>query len=655
MINELGHFALALAFGLALIQALMSLVGAHRLDGRWISLGRRATYLQFLALTLAFAALTKAFIVSDFSLAVVAENSHSAKPLVYKIAGVWGNHEGSILLWVLILALFGAAVGWFGKSLPATLQARVLGVQGLIGLGFLAFILATSDPFTRMLPAPLDGRDLNPLLQDIGLAIHPPMLYLGYVGFSMAFAFAIAALLEGRVDAAWGRWVRPWTLVAWIFLTAGIALGSWWAYYELGWGGWWFWDPVENVSFMPWLTGTALLHSAIVVEKREALRSWTILLAILTFSLSLIGTFIVRSGLLTSVHAFAVDPERGVFILILLAIVIGGSLLLYAWRAPDMKGGGFFAPISREGALLFNNLLLATATGTVFIGTLYPLFIEALNGTKISIGPPFYNQTFVPLMMPLVLAMGLGPFLPWKRADLIKMIGRLKLVLVLVAFLALLLLWRDVKQWQPIAGISVAAWVIFASVSELAGRVGLFKSTLSQTFSRLKGLPKAVFGMFLAHVGLAVAMIGMFGSSYWTEEFIGVMQPGESHTLAGYSFEFKELKNLQGPNYQAREAKIIVRNNGDLIAKMSPEQRFYPVRQQNTTEAAIKTTFLGDIYVTIGEIQEQGVVLRLAFRSLVPWLWFGAMLMVLGGLLSLFDRRLRLAVPQKKNKPAVET
>jgi cytochrome c-type biogenesis protein CcmF len=651
VINEIGHLALALGLSMALLQSVSGFIGAHRGDLRLMVVSRRAAFLQFLFLALAFAGLTRAFVVSDFSLAVVAENSHSLKPMIYKVAGVWGNHEGSILLWVLILALFGMAVAYFGKGLPATLQARVLGVQALIGLGFLAFILATSDPFLRLSPVPLDGRDLNPLLQDIGLAIHPPMLYLGYVGFSMAFAFAVAALLEGRVDAAWGRWVRPWTLVAWIFLTGGITLGSWWAYYELGWGGWWFWDPVENVSFMPWLTGTALLHSTIVVEKREALRSWTILLAIMTFSLSLIGTFIVRSGLLTSVHAFAVDPERGAFILVLLALAIGGSLILYAWRAPDLKGGGLFAPVSREGGLLLNNLFLATAAGTVFIGTLYPLFIEVVNNSKISIGPPFFNQTFVPLMMPLVFMMGLGPLLPWKRADLMLLLPRLKLVIVMTCFLMALVLWKDATQWQPLLGIGLAGWVASSTLVELARRIGVAPGSFLPSIARVKALPGAVYGMSLAHLGLAVAMVGMFGASYWTEEFLGVMKPGDSQQLAGYEFKLEGLEAVRGSNYQAHRAVVQVRKSGEAFVTLMPEQRFYPVRNQNTTEAAIKTTLWGDLYVTLGEIRDGELVLRLAFRSMIVWLWGGVVLMVLGGLCSLFDRRLRIAIPARK--PAV--
>src|SRR5579864_2394799 len=434
MIAELGHYALALALIVALVQSVLPLIGARRLDPGLMALGGSTAIAQFALVALAFAALVHAYVTSDFSLATVAENSHSTKPLLFKITGVWGNHEGSMLLWVLILTLFGAAVAWFGSNLPPDLRARVLAVQGMIGAAFLAFILFTSNPFLRIAPAPLDGNGMNPILQDIGLAIHPPFLYLGYVGFSVAFAFAVAALIEGRVDAAWARWVRPWTLAAWCALTTGIALGSWWAYYTLGWGGWWAWDPVENASFMPWLVGTALLHSAIVVEKREALKVWTIFLAILTFSLSLLGTFLVRSGVLTSVHAFASDPRRGVFILLLLSLYTGGALLLFAWRAPQLQGGGLFAPISREGGLLLNNLLLTTAAATVFLGTLYPLFLDVVAHQKVSVGPPFYAATFVPIMVPLLVAMAVGPLLPWKRADLAAALARLNLAFLAAAF-----------------------------------------------------------------------------------------------------------------------------------------------------------------------------------------------------------------------------
>ncbi|MEC8165658.1 MAG: heme lyase CcmF/NrfE family subunit, partial [Pseudomonadota bacterium] len=438
MIVEIGHFALILALCVAVTQSAVPMIGAHQNNRGWMAVAGPTAVAQLGLLLISFFALMYAYVTSDFSVKNVAANSNSLKPMIYKISGVWGNHEGSMLLWVLILALFGAIVAGFGRNLPPGLKARTLAVQALVSVGFLLFIILTSNPFERLVPAPIDGRGLNPLLQDPGLALHPPILYAGYVGFSISFSFAVAALIEGKVDAAWARWVRPWTLLAWLFLTAGIALGSWWAYYELGWGGWWYWDPVENASFMPWLVGTALLHSAIVVEKRDALKSWTILLAILTFSLSLIGTFLVRSGVLTSVHAFATDPERGVFILLLLVIAIGGSLALYAWRAPQLQSGGLFQPISREGGLVLNNLLLTTSAATVFLGTLYPLFLEAFGGGKVSVGPPFFNATFIPLMVPLVIALGVGPLLPWKRADLGGVLARLKLAFAAALILTLI-------------------------------------------------------------------------------------------------------------------------------------------------------------------------------------------------------------------------
>ena len=488
MIPEIGHYALVLALFLALVQSVLPLVGAARGDAAWMDVAKPAAVGQFAMILASFLALTYAHVVSDFSVLNVVQNSHSMKPMLYKVAGVWGNHEGSMVLWVLILALFGCAVALFGRNLPPTLKARVLSVQAMIGVGFLLFIIATSNPFTRVDPAPLDGTDLNPLLQDPGLAFHPPFLYFGYVGFSMAFSFAVAALIEGRIDPAWARWVRPWTLAAWAGLTLGIALGSWWAYYELGWGGWWFWDPVENASFMPWLAGTALLHSAIVVEKRDALKSWTVLLAILTFVLSLIGTFLVRSGVLTSVHAFAVDPARGVFILLLLTVATVGALLLYAIRAPSMKMGGLFAPISREGALVLNNLLLSTATATVFLGTLYPLFLDAIDAGKVSVGPPFFNSTFIPLMVPLVAAMSVGPLLAWKRADLAGALSRLKFAAVLTVICVLGALYA--YQGGPVMallGVAMAAWAFFGAIFEFADRIRLFRAPLGDSLRRAGG------------------------------------------------------------------------------------------------------------------------------------------------------------------------
>ncbi|HLB80969.1 MAG TPA: heme lyase CcmF/NrfE family subunit, partial [Dongiaceae bacterium] len=505
MITELGHYALILALALALVQGTLPLIGAQRGVAAWMELAPTTAAGQFVFIALAFGALTHAYVTSDFSVLNVVENSHSSKPLLYKITGVWANHEGSMLLWVLILAVFGLAVVAFGRNLPPALRARVLGVQGLIGSGFLAFLLLTSNPFLRAAPAPLDGQGLNPLLQDLAMSFHPPFLYLGYVGFSITFAFAVAALIEGRVDAAWARWVRPWALAAWCFLTLGIAMGSWWAYYELGWGGWWFWDPVENASFMPWLAGTALIHSATVVEKRDALKSWTILLAILAFSLSLIGTFLVRSGVLTSVHAFAVDPARGVFILLLLTLAIGGSLTLYALRAPTLKAGGLFAPISREGGLVLNNILMATAAATVFIGTLYPLLLDAVGGGKVSVGAPYFNGTFVPLMVPALLAVAAGPLLPWKRGDLAGALGRLKLAAAIVA-VVVVATWglRTDASVLALFGIALAAWVVGSALAELAERVKLFRAPLGDSLRRAGGVPRAAYGMTVAHIGAGI-------------------------------------------------------------------------------------------------------------------------------------------------------
>jgi cytochrome c-type biogenesis protein CcmF len=595
----------------------------------------------------------QAYVSSDFTVLNVVRNSHSAKPMLYKVSGVWGNHEGSMLLWVLILTLFGAAVAGFGANLPPGLRTRVLGVQAWISIGFLTFMLFTSNPFERVFPPPLDGRDLNPLLQDPGLAFHPPMLYAGYVGFSIAFSFAVAALIEGKVDAAWARWVRPWTLLAWCFLTAGIALGSWWAYYELGWGGWWFWDPVENVSFMPWLLGTALLHSAIVVEKRNALKVWTILLAILTFSLSLIGTFIVRSGLLTSVHAFATDPERGLFILILLCLTIGGSLLLFALRAPALKPGGLFAPVSREGALVLNNLFLATATATVFLGTLYPLFLDAYSGDSVSVGAPFYSRTFVPLMVPLVAAMAVGPFMAWKRADLAGVLSRLKLAagLAVAAVLGALYL----EQGGPVlalVGVALAAWLFAASILEWAGRVKLLRVPLADSLRRAAKLPRSAYGMTLAHAGLAVAIAGMTASAAWKTEEILILRPGDSVQVAGTSYLFEGVERSQGPNYQSETATITATRDGRIIARLSPEKRLYPVQNMPTTEAAIHTTGLADLYVALGDPDGKGGwTVRIFHEPLVPWIWAGSLIMVLGGFVSLSDRRLRVGAPTRR-RPA---
>src|SRR5438034_7361719 len=590
-----------------------------------------------------------AYAVSDFSLANVAANSNSTKPLLYKLSGLWSNHEGSMLLWLFILALCGAAVALFGQNLPPALRARVLAVQAMIGVGFLLFILLTSNPFLRQFPVPPDGMGLNPILQDPGLAFHPPWLYLGYVGFSISFCFAIAALIEGRVDPAWARWVRPWTLAAWCALTVGIAMGSWWAYYTLGWGGWWFWDPVENASFMPWLVGTALLHSAVVVEKREALKTWTILLAIITFSLSLLGTFLVRSGVLTSVHAFASDPMRGVFFLLLLSLYTGGALLLFAWRAPQLAGGGLFAPISREGALVLNNLLLATAAATVLLGTLYPLLLDVVAHQKVSVGPPFYTMTFVPIMVPLLVAMAVGPMLPWKRGDLVAALSRLKLAFLATAAAALVTLAATGAQSIGAAcGLSLAAWLFAATLTELAERVRLFAEPRG-ALRRALYLPRAAWGMTFAHAGMAVVIAGITGSTAWTEERIVSGRPGDSFDIAGYTIALDAVNQVISPDYTATRADMRLLRDGQEIAVLHPEKRFFPVENGSATGVAIRTNLLSDVYAVIGDGDGKGgYVLRLYWNPLVPWIWLGAVAMALGGMISLTDRRHRVGAPARR-------
>jgi cytochrome c-type biogenesis protein CcmF len=644
MIVELGHFALTLALVVAFIQATLPLWGAERNDARLMGLARPAAMAQLLCILVAFGALMQAYIVSDFSVAAVAHNSNSLQPLIYRMAGLWGNHEGSLLLWVAILAIYGAAVAAFGDNLPARLQARVLAVQATIAFGFLAFMLLTSNPFARLDPAPADGAELNPILQDPGLAFHPPTLYLGYVGLSMAFSFAVAALIEGRVDAAWARWVRPWTLAAWTCLTAGIGAGSWWAYHTLGWGGWWFWDPVENASFMPWLAATALLHSAIVVEKRDALKAWTILLAILAFGLSLIGTFLVRSGVITSVHSFASDPTRGVFILGLLIFYIGGALILFAWRAPSLKPGGLFAPISREGALLINNLLLVTAAATVFLGTLYPLFLDVMGGGSVSVGEPYYNATFLPIVLPLIGLTAAGPFLSWKRADLPGVLMRLKFALAIAVMTALLCWWLN--QGGPLLallGAALAAWLFIGALSEFVGRSRLFGAG---AFGRLQRLPRAAYGMTLAHAGLAIAVLGMTGSSAWKQEDIRILKPGESGAIAGYSYRLDSVGPVEGPNYHATRAQFTFSREGETIAVLRPEKRVYPVAGSSTTQAAIHASRLSDIYAVIGEPDGKGGwTVRVYHEPLVPLIWGGILVMAAGGMVSLSDRRYRIGAP----------
>ncbi|MEP4378403.1 MAG: heme lyase CcmF/NrfE family subunit [Alphaproteobacteria bacterium] len=655
MIAEIGQYVLIAALVLAGIQAVVPLWGAARGAAGLMALGDRTAIAQAAALLIAFAALTHGFVTSDFSLSVVYQNSHSLKPLLYKVSGVWGNHEGSMLLWVLVLALFSAAVAVWGRNLPPALKARVLSIQAMIGFAFLAFIIFTSNPFTRLSPAPLDGTGLNPLLQDPGLAFHPPLLYLGYVGFSMAFSFAIAALIEGRVDAAWGRWVRPWTLAAWTFLTGGIALGSWWAYYELGWGGWWFWDPVENASFMPWLFGTALLHSSVVVEKRDALKSWTILLAILTFSMSLLGTFLVRSGVLTSVHAFATDPERGVFILAILAIAIGGALTLFAVRAPGMKGGGLFAPASREGALVANNMLLTLAAATVLLGTLYPLILEALSGgeSRVSVGPPFFNATFGPIMVPLVLLVALGPLMAWKRGNLRTASHKL-VPAAIAAILAIAVTFLAVPDGPALApfAMGLAAWLGAGTIAEWGGRIRLFSSPPTVALRRLSGQPRSASGMSLAHLGLAIMIVGITGSSAWRAELVTTLSPGETVEGAGYSVTLESVTEGRGPNYSFERGTLLIEEDGQPVTRMFTERRFFPVANQTTTEAGIRTTLLADLYGVIGERGRtpetaNAWTVRFFVNPLVPWIWLGALSMVFGGFLSLSDRRHRVGAPRR--------
>ncbi len=654
MIAEIGQFSLVLALLAALVQGTLPLLGAARGDLALVRLARPAATVQFLCIATAFGCLTYAFVVSDFSILNVASNSHSAKPMLYKISGVWGNHEGSLVFWVLILALFGLAVAWLGNNLPEVFRARVLSIQALIACGFLAFSLFTSNPFERLWPPPLDGRGLNPLLQDPGLAFHPPFLYLGYVGFSIAFSFAIAALIEGRVEPVWARWVRPWTLAAWCFLTLGVALGSWWAYDELGWGGWWFWDPVENASLMPWIAGTALLHSAIVVEKRDSLKSWTILLAILTFALSLLGTFLVRSGVLTSVHAFASDPARGVFILGFLVAVVAGSLTLYAVRAPAMQGGGLFRPISREGALVLNNLLLATACATVLLGTLYPLFLDALTGDKISVGPPYFNATFGVIMIPVLVAMAIGPLLPWKRGDLWAALQRLKLAFAaaVIAAIATLVVARD-GPWLAIPGMALGVWLVAGALVEWGERIRLFRASPLDSWRRAVGLPRAAWGMTLAHAGAGLVLLGIVASTSWEVEKLQAMRPGDSVEIGGYSFTFEGASPRQGPNYAAVEGRFRVRRGDSEVAVLRPESRSYATPPMQTTEAAIRPRLGGDLYAVIGEpVDESAWATRLYYKPLVHWIWGGALIMVLGGAISLSDRRHRLGRPAARRRPA---
>ena len=634
MIPELGHFALILALLVSLVQGTLPLAGAARHSLSWIALARPAARAQFLLVAFAFGCLTWAFVANDFSVVYVAQHSNSRLPLEYRVSGVWGGHEGSLLLWMLMLSGWTVAVSVFSRHLPDVMVARVIGVLGLVAVGFLAFILLTSNPFERLLPAAPDGRDLNPLLQDPGLIFHPPMLYMGYVGFSIAFAFAIAALLSGQLDAAWARWSRPWTTAAWVFLTLGIALGSWWAYYELGWGGWWFWDPVENASFMPWLVGTALVHSLAVTEKRGGFKNWTVLLAIAAFSLSLLGTFLVRSGVLTSVHAFATDPRRGIFILILLAIVVGVSLFLFALRAPKVGLGGSFGLVSRESLLLVNNVLLVVACGSVLLGTLYPLFIDALGLGKLSVGPPYFNAVFVPLMVPLLMLMAPGPLARWKHAEMGPVLRQLLPVFVAAVVLAIAVPLAY-GQWTPLTalGMLLAGWIAGASVFAVAKRLR----------AGLAGQPLHWWGMHFAHVGVAVFIVGVTLVSAYQQEKDVRMEPDDTVTVGGYTFRFVGVKEAMGPNYRAMVGELELSKDGRVLRTMRPEKRAYLTSSMPMTEAAIDTGLLRDVYVSLGEpIDERAWSVRVYYKPFVDWIWGGCLFMALGGLIAISDRRYRM-------------
>ncbi|MBN2759021.1 MAG: heme lyase CcmF/NrfE family subunit [Rhodobacteraceae bacterium] len=648
MIVELGHFALILAFAVALAQTVIPLVGAHKGWRDWMGVASPMASVQFALTAFAYAALTYAFVVSDFSVKLVVDNSHTLKPLIYKLSGVWGNHEGSLLLWVLILTLFGASAAWFGGNLPRSLQARVLAVQSGVTASFMAFTIFTSNPFTRLAQPPFDGTDLNPLLQDPGLAFHPPFLYLGYVGLSMAFSFAVAALIEGRVDAAWGRWVRPWTLAAWVFLTIGIALGSWWAYYELGWGGYWFWDPVENASLMPWLFAAALLHSAIVVEKREALKSWTILLAILGFGFSLMGTFIVRSGLLTSVHAFASDPDRGIFILIIIAGFLGGALTLFAFRANALEAKGVFSTVSRESALVMNNVLLAVSSFVVFIGTMWPLVSEMVFDRVLSVGPPFFDAAFTPFAVALAMILPIGAMLPWKRGDIARAMKPLWGIMVFsLAMGALVWAMQTGSSAIVPVGVALGLWVVFGAAADLWMRTG--RGTIGNRLARLGRLPRADWGKATAHSGLGMTVFAVAALTGWQSEDIRVLQIGESFEKGGYTLTLAGVERVQGPNYTSTMGIIEAERDGEPVSILRPEKRFYPIAGMPTTEAAINYKIHRDLYVTLGDPQDNGGwAVRTYIKPFANWLWMGCALMALGGLLSLSDRRYRVAAGAKK-------
>ena len=647
MTPEIGQFSLILALAMAIIQTIFPIWGAERGNIAWMSLARTTARLQFFFVALAFGILTWCFVVNDFSVAYVAHNSNSMLPLMYRFSAVWGAHEGSLLLWALVLAGWTIAVTFYSRGLPLPFLARVIGVMGAVSIGFLLFMLLTSNPFERLFPIPPDGNDLNPLLQDPGLIIHPPMLYMGYVGFSVAFGFAIAALLGGGLDTAWARWSRPWTILAWVFLTIGIALGSWWAYYELGWGGWWFWDPVENASFMPWLIGTALIHSLAATEKRDVFKNWTILLAISAFALSLLGTFLVRSGVITSVHAFATDPTRGVFILALLGVYIGGALFLYALRAPATDNGGRFRLISRETFLLLNSILMVVAMLTVLLGTLYPLLIEALGQGKLSVGPPYFNTVFIPLMIPVILLIGVGASARWRQDDYRRVWRQLRYLagasLALGALLGLM--FYEDHRFKTMLGLVSAAWIILTALAGLRERLRHRPNKLRQ----LAQMPRGFYGMTLAHIGFAVAVIGVTLTSLHSVDIHRRMAPGEAVEFADYRFELTRIHRLQGPNYVATEAVVKVLQGGAEVTTLRSQKRVYTVRDMPMTEAGIKSGFTRDLYVSLGEpLDDTAWSIRIYHKPFVFWLWLGAALMAVGGLLAATDRRYRQKARAKR-------
>jgi cytochrome c-type biogenesis protein CcmF len=649
MVAEFGHFALILAFMAALVQATIPLYGAHRRDASLMALGSFAAVTAFLLVCVAFFTLAWSFVSDDFSVRLVAANSQTTKPLIYKISGVWANHEGSMLLWVFILTIFAAMIAAFGLNIPKPLKARVLAIQGMIGAAFLAFLIFTSNPFLRISPAPDEGNGMNPLLQDPGLALHPPALYMGYVGFSVAFAFAVAALIEGKVDAAWARWVRPWVLLAWCFLTLGITLGSFWAYYILGWGGWWFWDPVENVSLMPWLVGTALLHSALVVERRHALVGWTILLAILTFSLSLIGTFVVRSGVLTSVHSFATDPARGVFILLIIFGSTGGALLLYALRIPQVKKGVPFGVVSRESGLLLNNVFLVVSAATVFFGTFWPLFIDLVGRDKISVGVPYYNLTFVPLFMPILLSMVIGPFLKWKRDTLATTLKQLNVPLAVgVLAIVAIVLFNFGRHVFTAFGIGIALWIIAGSLWVFVKRCKVGQVSLGQSLTTLIQTPRAYFGLVMGHMGLGLVLLAITIVTTWQQENIRSMKIGDLAQVGPYGIKLVNVESLAGPNYDAERGTFELSSKGQIFRIMTAERRFYPLQQSQTNQTGIRTNLISNTYIALGDADNNGGwTVRMYYHPMAPFLWIGGFIMAMGGFISLSDRRFRVGVGQR--------